>query len=195
MQDIIQFFDSHAKDWDSYWQEEEFVLMHKILDRSGIQKEDMVLDIACGTGILVPFYLESGIQPSRMQGIDISPKMVEIFSHKFPDIPVLCDDFLSAALPENFFSYAMIFNSFPHFMEPERVFAKVAEILKPKGKLIIAHTKTREALDMHHERSSSVVKSHRLIEDSLFLKYYEKYGFIDIVLDNDFYFYTMGIKK
>ena len=195
MEDIIRFFDSHAQKWDSYWKEEEFLIMRKILERSGMEKEDAVLDIACGTGILVPFFQEFGISPSCIQGIDISPKMVEVFSHKFPQISVLCADFITAPLPPAAYSYAIIFNSFPHFLEPEQVFAKVSQVLKPQGKLVIAHTKTMEAIDQHHRHSGAVVRSHRLIEDDLFSQYYKKYGFTDITLDNSLYFYSRGVKK
>ncbi|NUM37125.1 MAG: class I SAM-dependent methyltransferase [Candidatus Brocadiae bacterium] len=195
MEDIIRFFDSHAEKWDSYWKEEEFGIIRKILERSSLSQEDSVLDIASGTGILVPYFLEFGVVASCIQGIDISPKMVEIFSQKFPQIPVICGDFLLKTLPENNYSYAIIFNSFPHFLEPEKVFEKVSKLLKPKGKLVVAHTKTREALDRHHQNSGSTVRTHRLLEDKLFLQYYQKYGFTDVILDNSLYFYTQGVKK
>ena len=195
MEDIIRFFDSHAQNWDSSWKEEEFVVMRKILERSKLTKEDILLDIACGTGILVPFFLERGLAFSHIQGIDISPKMVEIFSQKFPDISVLCADFNTALFPDDFFTYIIIFNSFPHFLEPENLFKRVSQILKPGGKLVIAHSKTREKVDHHHEHCKGIVRTHRLIEDAKFMEYYEKYGFTDILIENSLYFYTIGIKK
>lgn len=41
-----------------------------------------VLDVACGTGVLIPDYLERGA--AQVTAIDIAPEMVRIAREKFP---------------------------------------------------------------------------------------------------------------
>ena len=56
IKDIITFFDKHAPSWDSGLKINEKII-DEILRIAQIQSGDSVLDIACGTGVLFPFYL------------------------------------------------------------------------------------------------------------------------------------------
>ena len=59
---VKDFFDNLAKDWDSFEQPDSAVI-EKILDYAGIRSGCSVLDIACGTGILFPYYLKRNPLP------------------------------------------------------------------------------------------------------------------------------------
>lgn len=48
------FFDRHAGRWDSYEKQNIAPVIDAILDRIGVCADDLVLDVGCGTGILVP---------------------------------------------------------------------------------------------------------------------------------------------
>ena len=79
-QDVIDFFNRCAPEWDADMIRNEAVIA-KILDAAGIRLGVQVLDVACGTGVLIPDYLARGV--AEVTGVDISPEMVKIARGKF----------------------------------------------------------------------------------------------------------------
>ena len=58
-QDVISFFDRYAPGWDDGMIRNEEIIS-AILDNGGIKAGIHVLDVACGTGVLFPDYLNRG---------------------------------------------------------------------------------------------------------------------------------------
>ena len=195
MKDIIAFFDQHAQHWDSYQKEEEIPIIREIIARCEIEEREDILDVACGTGVLIPFFYELGVLDSQIQANDISSEMCHLFSQKYPDIKVFQGDFTEENFSERFYDLVIIFNSFPHFIEPAKVFRKAAQILKIGGKFVVAHSMTRELLDEFHRKTHGVVCSHRLISDEKFMEYFREYGFTEEVVENQNYFFAKAKKS
>ena len=126
-QAVIDFFDQAAAGWDAQLVRNEAVI-GQILDNAGIRPGVSVLDVACGTGVLIPDYLERGA--AQITAIDIAPEMARIAREKFPqeNVTVLCGDAAQAHFPA-LFDCIVIYNAFPHFPEPERLIAHLAELL------------------------------------------------------------------
>ena len=78
---VIAFFDRLAPQWDADMIRSD-ELIGIILDNACAGPGKDVLDVACGTGVLIPDYLSRGV--ATVTGIDISPKMAEIAGAKFP---------------------------------------------------------------------------------------------------------------
>jgi len=76
---VIEFFDKHAGSWDAELIRNESVI-DRILALSGISENERVLDVACGTGVLIGDYLSLGVE--GVLGVDISPEMARIASEK-----------------------------------------------------------------------------------------------------------------
>ena len=148
-QSVIDFFDSLALHWD-----EEMIrsdeIISLILDNAGVTEGKDVLDVACGTGVLIPDYLRRGV--ASVTAIDISPNMAAIAGRKFreePSVSVVCGDV------EDFdfgraFDCIVVYNAFPHFPEPRRLIVRLSSLLKPGGTLTVAHGMSREKIDGHH---------------------------------------------
>lgn len=143
--DVIAFFDSMAPCWDNDENRNEEVI-GLILREGGITKGKHILDVACGTGVLFSDYLSLG---AEVTGIDISPEMVKKASEKFPDISVICADAETYRF-EKKFDAVMIYNAFPHFINPEMLFQNLAKHLKNSGRLTVAHGMSEKDLRECH---------------------------------------------
>ena len=147
-EEVIRFFDRLAPGWD-----EEMIrsdeIISTILDNACVSAGKDILDVATGTGVLIPDYLKR--QVSSVTAIDISPKMAEIAKEKFPqeNVTILCGDVEETEFGR-LFDCVVVYNAFPHFPEPERLVARLASLLKPGGTLTVAHGMSREKIDAHH---------------------------------------------
>ncbi len=187
--DVIEFFNRFAPCWDEDMVRNEEII-EKILDNGGIKEGIDVLDVACGTGVLFPDYLKRGI--SSITGIDISPKMVSIASAKFPQVKVICGDVESTDFPEKF-DAVMLYNAFPHFPDPARLIKALSKLVKPGGKLSVAHGMSREALLKHHSGSASTVSIELLHENDL-AELFAPYFNVDVVISDDSMYQVAGTR-
>ena len=156
-QDVTEFFDSAAAGWDAQLVRNEAAIA-QILDYAGVRPGVLVLDVACGTGVLIPDYLARGA--AHITAIDIAPEMVRITREKFPqeNVTVLCGDAARMELAVQF-DCIVVYNAFPHFPEPERLIAHLAGLLAPGGTLTVAHGFSWKTLDAHHRRTAKNVSN------------------------------------
>ena len=187
--EIIAFFDSLASGWDEYNTRNEEVIA-EILERSGIREGIKVLDVACGTGVLFPDYQKAG---AEITGIDISENMVNAAKKKFPGISVICGDATDYPFEEKF-DVIMIYNAFPHFDEPERLIANLAESLAPSGRLSIAHGISEKQLAECHSGSARNV-SVPLVKKEVLAEMLRAYLDVDTMISDDRMYMVSGVKK
>ena len=156
-QEVVSFFDRLAPDWDAEMIRNDEIIS-AILDRAGVSAGKDVLDVACGTGVLIPDYLAR--QVGSVTAIDISPNMAAIAKEKFPQetVTVLCGD-VEATDFGRLFDCVVVYNAFPHFPDPERLIAALAALLKPGGTLTVAHGMSREKIDAHHHGAAMHVSN------------------------------------
>ena len=165
--EIIAYFDRCAPQWDARMVTDD-VKISTILDAAGVREHGVVLDVACGTGVLFPYYLRRNV--ARVIGVDISPEMAKIAASKLhdPRIEVLCGDVetIPVRMPCD---CCVIYNAFPHFAEPERLVERLARWVKPGGRLTVAHSMGLEALRRHHAGRAEHVSREMLPPEELAL--------------------------
>ena len=163
--DVIAFFDHLAPQWDTDMIRHDHII-DQILDNAGVTAGKRVLDVACGTGVLIPDYLKRNV--ASVTGVDISAEMVKIAQEKFPqeNVTILCADVEEAPL-EPVYDCIMVYNAFPHFPDPARLIKTLAGLLKEDGRLTVAHGMSRAAIDRHHEGTASKVSIGLMHEDDL----------------------------
>jgi len=191
-QDIIKFFDGFAPQWDADMVRDEEVIA-TILDHAGIKAGVSVLDAACGTGVLVPDYLQRGV--SSVTAVDISPKMIAYAKEKFtqPNVHLLCADVETTRFDAPF-DCIVVYNAFPHFFHPANLIEKLAGDLKMGGILTVAHGMSREKLNQHHSGSASRVSVSLMDADAL-EALFEPYFDVTVKLSNDRMYQVAGVKR
>ena len=155
--EVVAFFDRLAPLWDADMVTNDLII-NAILDNAGVHAGSKVLDVACGTGVLVPYYLKRAV--SSVTGIDISPAMIEIAKSKFPlpEVCFLCGDAESWGTGEKYDSI-VVYNAFPHFSDPDRLLVNLSSMLVPNGILSVAHGMSREKINAHHSGSAMHVSN------------------------------------
>ena len=190
--DVIAFFDRLAPGWDAEMVRNDEKI-NTILDNAGVTAGKDVLDVACGTGVLIPDYLKRNV--ASVTGIDISPKMAEIARAKFPqpEVAILCGDVETTDFARQF-DCVVVYNAFPHFPDPERLIARLAELLKPGGTLTVAHGMSREKIDAHHHGAASHVSNGLMPADDL-VEIFGKHLSITTVISDERIYQVVGIKR
>ncbi len=190
-QSVIEFFDRLAPDWDAEMIRSDEVI-RTILDHAGVTAGKRVLDVACGTGVLIPDYLSRGV--ASVTGIDISPKMAEIAREKFPKDPVriLCGDVEETDFQERF-DCIVVYNAFPHFPDPERLIRRLSDLLKPGGTLTVAHGMSREKINAHHSGTASKV-SIGLMGAQELAELFGRYLEVTAVVSDERMYQVVGVK-
>lgn len=190
-QNIIDFFDRLAPQWDADMIRSDEII-NTILDNAGIGEGSDVLDVACGTGVLIPDYLKRGV--GHIVGIDISPEMARIAAEKFtePRVEIICGDVEAVQLHRQF-DKVMVYNAFPHFPDPEKLIRVLSELLVPGGTLTIAHGMSRRQIDHHHSGSANSVSMGLMHEDEL-AALMGKYLSVTVKISDDRMYQVTGVK-
>ena len=192
-QDVIEFFDRMAPSWDAEMIKNDRII-GKILDNAEIEAGQDVLDVACGTGVMFPYYLERGA--ASVTGIDISPEMAKIAEEKFAEdsrVRVICGDVEDVAF-EKKFDRIVVYNAFPHFPKPKRLIKILAGLLKEDGRLTIAHGQSREAIDGHHQGSASKVSNGLMSAENL-KKLFDPHFTVEVMVSNRWMYQVSGVKR
>lgn len=191
-QDVIRFFDLAAATWD-----ENMIcsvpIVDRILDGARLRRGMDVLDVACGTGIMFPFYFSRGVK--SVTAIDISPCMAKIAEEKVQGKPVtvLCGDAETFDFGRQF-DCAVIYNAFPHFADPANMIRSVAGWILPGGTLTVAHGMSVEALKHHHSGAACSI-SIDLPEPEEMAALFEPWFDVVLKVSNDEMYQVTGVRR
>ncbi len=191
--DIIEFFNMLAPSWDSDMVKSDRII-GRILNNARLTSGQSVLDVACGTGVMFDYYLERGA--GSITGIDIAPKMAEIAKKKYKDnckVSVVCGDVLDAEF-ELKFDLIVVYNAFPHFPRPEELIRRLASLLKPGGRLTVAHGESREKIDARHSGAAHKVSLGLMPADEL-AELFSPYFTVETVISDDTMYQVCGKLK
>ena len=183
--EVIEFFDKCAPGWDACMIRNDDIIQ-MILDNAGVKKDSKVLDVACGTGVLIPDYLSRDV--SAVTAIDISSEMIKIAQSKFKDkrVEFICADVMEYDLCGGYDS-VVIYNAFPHLTQPDRLIEILSGKLKTGGRITVAHGMSREKIDAHHKGRAYKV-SDGLMEADRLADIFKKYtNVINVISDDNMY--------
>ena len=187
--EVIEFFDRLAPGWDADLIRNDEII-NIILDNAGVTAGKDILDVATGTGVLIPDYLQRSA--GSVTGIDISSGMAEIAKEKFrgQDVEIICGDVEETDFGRQF-DCVVVYNAFPHFPDPERLIARLAALLKPGGRLTIAHGMSREKINAHHHGAAQHVSNGLMRAEDL-AQIFEKYLTVTTVISDERMYQVTG---
>jgi demethylmenaquinone methyltransferase/2-methoxy-6-polyprenyl-1,4-benzoquinol methylase len=189
---VISYFDSQAQLWDACNKVRPEKL-ETILDLADIQSGDTVLDVACGTGVLFPFYLQRNV--AQVVGVDISANMIAKARENYRDHTIELHNLdIEKAVFDHLFNRVMVFNALPHFPSPKRLVASLAQITEQGGRLTIAHDLGREHLNTIHCRKANTV-SLGLISETELTHLLTPFFTVDVMISNEDMYVVSGVRK
>ena len=133
---VRAFFDGLADTWDRD-RDPHADILEDILDRADSVPGCRVLDVACGTGVLFPWYLARGA--AAVTGVDLSPAMIRAAAAKYQDerLTLLAGDVEQLEL--GLFDRIVVFKA------------------HTARRLHVAHDRPRPVIDGVHQQTASEV--------------------------------------
>jgi len=184
------FFDACASAWDH--RPPDPARLERIAALADIGSGMDVLDIACGTGVMFGPILARN--PRRLVAIDLSDAMIRVAAakHRDPRITLIAGDFYDA--PTGTFDRAVMHNAYPHFFDKERLAIRLANVVRPGGRFIIAHSLGRAQLLRHHAGKAAAY-SVPLLPAEAEAAHFAPYFTIDVCIDQEDLYAISGTRR
>lgn len=127
--EIIYDYDAHYNEKYSNKYRDKFLYQPLFSDVDFSGKK--VLEGMCGTGSTTAYLRTKG---ALVTGLDISPKAIELFKHKWPDMDAVCASMNDSGLPDNSFDVVVV-DSGLHHLHPNlnQTLSEIHRVLKPGG--------------------------------------------------------------
>lgn len=191
-----EFFNALADSWDTTRAYDPDGL-RELTARTGIGPGDAVLDLGCGTGVLLPFLRERVGASGCVLGIDIADNMVEIAAGKlaqFDNVAVRRADIMEFSTDCQY-AHVTCLNFFPHIQDRSAFLRKViAEWLAPGGTLHVFHDISRARVNAIHGESKTV-KEDRLPPCGEVGELFQAAGFaVEACFETDECYFVQGRK-
>lgn len=114
--------------------------MQVLLELSGVSSTDIVLDVACGPGMVA---CEFAKHASHVTGVDITPAMIAQAAKRQHELGLnnlAWDNGNAIPLPyaDNSFTLVITRYSYHHLQAPEKALAEMIRVCKPGGRVLVA---------------------------------------------------------
>lgn len=191
--DQVKFFNSIAKDWDNIIKVDEKKINY-LLSKIDIKEDDYILDVGTGTGVLIPFLVKL-CPKGKIKAVDISCNMLDVAIKKFNDINNVEFTLLNVETDnlDEKFNKIVLYSMFPHLKDKTNTIKKLVQNnLLDCGKLIIAHSDSREYLNNMHKNTDKRVRESRLIDVNEQKKIFEDAGLkVEEAFEDDNIYYVV----
>ena len=167
-----EFFNNAAITWDKRFQSKELTnFLRQLVPTFNLKRGQRILDVGTGTGVLIPFLLKAVGPTGHVIAVDYAEKMVEVCNAKYigiSNVRLIVQRVENLDFPSESFDTITCFGLFPHLEKKEEALAQLNRVLKPSGKLVIAHALSSTEIIAHHHRASAV--SHDVLPDKIEMK-------------------------
>lgn len=173
-----EFFNDHASNWQEMWYKDHSTGKHdkhakdfeRLFSLVTLKPGDHVLDVGCGTGVLVPFILKQITETGLLYELDYAERMIEINRelHDNKNVRFVVAGAEETPLDDVSCDVVICFSCFPHLHDKKRAVTVLSRILKPGGLFVISHFESSEGIKKHHESCHAVMHDHLPDKDSMY---------------------------
>ena len=179
-----KYFDKAAETWDQKYNTPQLTtFLTNLVPRFGLKSGDRVLDVGCGTGLLIPHLLQVIGTSGSITAIDFSEKMLQICRSKYShlqNVSLELQDIEEVTFLSETFDAVTCFGLFPHIENKRKALFQIFRVLKRRGKFIIAHALSSTELKTHHSSVSSMIAYDVIPEEPEMRRLLEQAGFIAV---------------
>jgi ubiquinone/menaquinone biosynthesis C-methylase UbiE len=182
-----EFFDNLARQWDDEHSGEvekrrtwEFICVNIPL-----QESETVLDVGCGTSRLVPVLQRFIGEKGKLIELDISQEMLKIGKNRYTgsNLVFIQGDGHRLPLRDHSIDTVICLAFFPHLADKQGGMQAFAQVLKPGGRLFIAHQMNREELNRFHGDVQGPVNEDLLPEEGAMRALFKAAGFSKVEIN------------
>jgi ubiquinone/menaquinone biosynthesis C-methylase UbiE len=181
-----EFFENLAREWDNeHNTEEEIKRTQQFAARYfPVNGGETVLDVGCGTGRLIP-QLETVIgKAGRLVELDFSREMLKIGKKRhrlnYRNLLFVQADGHRLPLKDRCIDTVVCMAFFPHLSDKVKGMEAFARVLKPGGRLYVAHQMNRIELNRLHGNIDGPVSEDLLPGKDRMRELFKQSGFVEI---------------
>lgn len=134
---VQEEYEKLASFYDRRWAFYINATVQATLKRITIRDQASVLDLGCGTGVLLQ-RLTKQYPTAKLSGLDTSAAMLAIAQQKRLDsVQLQTGAADQLPFPEHHFDLVISTSAFHYFQNPEKAFQEIRRVLKPQGQLTL----------------------------------------------------------
>lgn len=191
------FFDQRAAAWDQMTVHDP-LKVERIVSLLDLKGDEAVMDVGTGTGVMIPYY-EGKLSSGKVTAIDYSERMIERCLEKYPreehpKVHFRVMDLYQADYGP-VFDLVVCYSCFPHFPDPQGAILKLAGCLRKGGKLVVAHSSSKEHINTVHEEGGEEICTDFLPESGVMSMMMTRAGLRTYLeQDDQDYYIVMAVK-
>jgi ubiquinone/menaquinone biosynthesis C-methylase UbiE len=197
-----EFFNREAARWDRQYHRDHAGQIKDLLARFDIKPGKSVLDVGCGTGILLPHLSEKVKEKGSVIALDFSWNMIFEAKNKSdrseeekPHLHFINASVEALPLKDQTIDYITCLDTFAHVTDQEKALYVMGRALKRGGKLFLAHTLGRKELAERHKLVGGEVEHDTLPGDDKMREMMKNVGLKDIeIIDQPNLYLASGRK-
>lgn len=128
--------------------------MQILLELSAVDRDDTVLDVACGPGLVACAFARHA---REVTGLDLTPAMIELARQRqreqgLDNLRWEIGDAVPLPYADDSFSLVLTRYSFHHLLAPEKALAEMVRVCRPGGRVLVADVALEPAKTAAYDR-------------------------------------------
>jgi ubiquinone/menaquinone biosynthesis C-methylase UbiE len=146
------YFNELAAEWDHLPGQPDTGQIRDFVHCSRVAGALRILDVGCGTGILLPYLRDFYSEATCLVEFDFAEHMLKVNAAKYSDdrISHICADAQSMPFADSCFDLVLCFGILPHLDNKSAAIGQIFRILRQGGVLCVGHLMGSSELNTFH---------------------------------------------